>query len=50
LHELKEDRKGTWTIKVSENWRITRDDFPIVKLTWYRQLVQEISLFITAMT
>lgn len=23
LHELKGDRKGTWSIKVSGNWRIT---------------------------
>ncbi|MDF5707923.1 MAG: type II toxin-antitoxin system RelE/ParE family toxin [Nostoc sp. S4] len=23
LHELKADRKGTWSIKVSGNWRIT---------------------------
>ncbi|MGI2904195.1 type II toxin-antitoxin system RelE/ParE family toxin [Tolypothrix sp. VBCCA 56010] len=23
LHELKGDRKGTWSIKVSANWRIT---------------------------
>lgn len=23
LHELKGDRKGTWSIKVSSNWRIT---------------------------
>ena len=23
LHELKGDRKGTWSIKVSRNWRIT---------------------------
>lgn len=23
LHELKEDRKETWSIKVSGNWRIT---------------------------
>lgn len=23
LHELKGDRKGTWAIKVSSNWRIT---------------------------
>lgn len=23
LHELKGDRKGTWAVKVSGNWRIT---------------------------
>ncbi|MEA5554652.1 type II toxin-antitoxin system RelE/ParE family toxin [Anabaena cylindrica UHCC 0172] len=23
LHELKGDRKGTWSIKISGNWRIT---------------------------
>jgi toxin HigB-1 len=23
LHELKGDRKGTWSVKVSANWRIT---------------------------
>ncbi len=23
LHELKGERKGTWSIRVSENWRIT---------------------------
>ena len=23
LHELKGDRQGTWSIKVSKNWRIT---------------------------
>lgn len=23
LHELKGDRKGTWSIKVSANWRVT---------------------------
>jgi len=23
LHQLKGDRKGTWAVKVSENWRIT---------------------------
>lgn len=23
LHELLGDRKGTWSVKVSENWRIT---------------------------
>lgn len=23
LHELKGDRQGTWSIKVSGNWRIT---------------------------
>ncbi|MEH1809667.1 type II toxin-antitoxin system RelE/ParE family toxin [Nostoc sp.] len=23
LHELKGDRKGTWSVKVSRNWRIT---------------------------
>jgi toxin HigB-1 len=23
LHELKGDRKGTWSIKVNKNWRIT---------------------------
>lgn len=23
LHELKGDRKGTWLIKVSANWRVT---------------------------
>ncbi|MBD2487644.1 type II toxin-antitoxin system RelE/ParE family toxin [Aulosira sp. FACHB-615] len=23
LHELKGDRKGTWAVKVSKNWRIT---------------------------
>ena len=23
LHELKGDRKGTWAIKISGNWRIT---------------------------
>ncbi len=23
LHELKGDRKGTWSIKISANWRVT---------------------------
>ena len=23
LHPLKEDRKGTWAVKVSGNWRVT---------------------------
>jgi proteic killer suppression protein len=23
LHELKGDRKGTWAVKVSGNWRVT---------------------------
>ncbi|MGH7825478.1 MAG: type II toxin-antitoxin system RelE/ParE family toxin [Candidatus Binatia bacterium] len=23
LHELKGDRKGTWSVKVSGNWRVT---------------------------
>jgi proteic killer suppression protein len=23
LHQLKGDRKGTWTVKVSGNWRLT---------------------------
>ena len=23
LHQLKGDRKGTWTVKVSGNWRVT---------------------------
>ncbi|MBE9097922.1 type II toxin-antitoxin system RelE/ParE family toxin [filamentous cyanobacterium LEGE 07170] len=23
LHELKGDRQGTWSIKVSKNWRVT---------------------------
>ncbi|MFQ5902271.1 MAG: type II toxin-antitoxin system RelE/ParE family toxin [Candidatus Binatia bacterium] len=27
LHELRGDRKGTWSVKVSGNWRIT---FPFV--------------------
>lgn len=25
LHELKGKRKGSWTIKVNKNWRITFD-------------------------
>ena len=23
LHELKGDRKGTWTVKINKNWRVT---------------------------